>query len=282
MALIRYPGSKAKLWEDLQRFFPDEMRHSLWSTSSRWEYREPFFGSGEYGLRVLKHLDIRCRVWLNDIDPDLVCMWQSVHKDPVAMLKFVSRFKPSVDAFYQFKEQDGNGVGSIAERGFRKLALHRMSVSGFGFKSGGPIGGRSQTSSEYTVDCRWNPERIKVETMRLHKHMNKFEHLRITCGDFGEMVETAPIESFVYLDPPYYEKGPQLYKFPMTEADHARLASLLQDAKCQWVLSYDDHAEIRRLYDWAQFRELEVLYTNAVATGERPKNREVAIMRRSA
>jgi hypothetical protein len=27
---------------------------------------------------------------------------------------------------------------------------------------------------------------------------------------------------------------------------------------------------------------LEVLYTNAVATGERPKNREVAIMRRSA
>lgn len=277
MALIRYPGSKSKLMSRLIPMFPDEITQPLWSTS-RVEYREPFFGSGECGLKLLCTMDRDCVVWLNDVDPDLVCLWQSVKDDPGELNRLVGRFTPSVNAFFDFKERDGRDDSSRVERGFRKLALHRMSVSGFGYMSGGPIGGKSQGSSAYTVECRWSASRIKRTISQISRDFNVFKSLRITCLDFAEVIADAPEESFIYLDPPYYEKGNQLYKHGMTQVDHERLAELLRSARCKWVLSYDDHKEIRRLYDWCDFTELEITYSNATnAKTRRPKNSEVAI-----
>lgn len=277
MALIRYPGSKEKLARDLWRMFPDEMTRQLWSNAARWEYREPFFGAGAIGFKILEQLDRRCSVWLNDLDEDLVLLWRTVKENPKPLLRLITDFEPSVEKFYQFKADDGKRNGSDAQRGFRKLALHRMSVSGFGVMSGGPIGGRTQKSSAYTVGCRWNPERMKCDVTRLSNRLNKFASLRITCGDFAPLIENSTEETFVYLDPPYYEKGSQLYRYGMSEADHSRLSPLLESTNCRWVLSYDDHPRIRQLYHWAAFTDLHITYTNAVTASVRPKNREVAI-----
>ena len=278
MALIRYPGSKEKLVNDLWRLFPPEMKYELFSSNAKWEYREPFFGAGAVGFRVLQKLDNQCRVWLNDFDADLVCMWSAVHKQPKELSRLVLDFTPTTNAFYDFKARDGIEDCEPVERGFRKLALHRMSVSGFGVKSGGPIGGRNQEHPEYTVGCRWTPEKIKQDIWRLNAILNRFPDLRITCGDFEHLLISGDKKVFMYLDPPYYEKGGQLYKFNMTPKDHARLATALCECESHWVLSYDDHPEIRRLYKWATFKELHITYTNAVTReGVRPKNREVAI-----
>lgn len=282
MAIIRYPGSKEKLRKDLFRFFPSEMIHSIWAGTAAWEYREPFFGSGAIGLKVLGQLPPRSPVWLNDIDADLVCMWQAVQATPNELCRLVRAFKPSVDLFFEYKESDGRDDCSPAERGVRKLALHRMSYSGFGSKSGSPLGGKKQGSSKYSVDCRWNAERICLDVQKVHREFRKFHNLRFTCGDFMPLVETATATTFIYLDPPYFEKGDQLYKHPMDDGDHVRLAMRLHVTPATWVLSYDDHPRIRDLYSWAQFHDLFITYTNARARGERPKNREVAITRVSA
>jgi len=277
MALIRYPGSKDKLVSELSKLFPSEVLHPLWSSAKNWEYREPFFGAGAVGFRLLPHISKSCRVWLNDKDEDLVMLWRTVKDEPKPLCCHVTMFQPSVENFYDFKERDGKADASDSYRGFRKLALHRMSVSGFGVKSGGPIGGRHQNGSAYTVECRWNPERIKRDVMRLSKVLRRFESLRITCGDFAPLMEDAGEQCFVYLDPPYFAKGEQLYRHAMNDADHARLAAILRQATCQWVLSYDDHQRIRELYSWAEFSELLITYTNAVTSSRRPKNKEVAI-----
>lgn len=277
MALIRYPGSKEKLARDLWGMFPDSIIYPLYS--QRTEYREPFFGAGAIGFRILGELDRRCRVWLNDADEDLVLLWSSVKDSPNQLCRLVMDFTPTVDSFYDFKARDGVADCTDIERGFRKLALHRMSVSGFGVKSGGPIGGRSQLSSKYTVGCRWTPERIKRDIQRLSKRLNKFRLLKLTCGDFGRLVSTAGDDCFLYLDPPYYAKGRQLYRFSMEDACHERLSKLLQNTNARWVLSYDDHPRIRELYSWASFHEMHIVYTNAVTSGlKRPKNMEVAIV----
>lgn len=252
---------------------PYEARSHLWG----FEYREPLFGSGEIGFDILRRIHPSSRVWLNDLDPDLVCLWRSVHEGPAEFLSLVRAFKPTAEKFFEFKERDGQPEGTVADRGFRKLALHRMSVSGFGARSGGPIGGKSQANAKYTVECRWRPERIMAEANRLHHLMQGFERLRITCGDFEELLRGATEKTFVYLDPPYYAKGRQLYKHYFRHEDHERLAKSLRRSKCRWVLSYDDHPEIRRLYDWANFSDLFITYTNATVSGKRPKNREVAI-----
>ena len=82
----------------------------------------------------------------------------------------------------------------------------------------------------------------------------------------------------VYLDPPYYEKGDQLYKHKFTPQNHEDLAATLKAAEFDWAISYDDHHEIRRLYDGATVKRLEITYTNAVCTDPtRRKNHEVLI-----
>lgn len=277
MALIRYPGSKEKLSQQIWKLFPDCLQLRLWQSGVHTEYREPFFGAGAIGFKVLVTLGGRGSVWLNDIDEDLVCLWRSVKDEPHRLCRLITDFTPSVEAFYDFKERDGRGDCDPVERGFRKLALHRMSVSGFGAMSGGPIGGRTQQTSAYQVGCRWTPSTIKRDVFRLSRILRRFDNLRITCMDFEALLVNGGEDVFVYLDPPYYEKGGQLYKHSMTDADHARLAAALREAESHWVLSYDDHPRVRELYSWAKFTELEVTYMNAVTKGKRPKNKEVAI-----
>ena len=280
MSIFRYPGSKTKLIAAIMRHFPTSHQFPLWSSLDCLEYREPFFGAGVFGLWLMENvLHSRCPIWINDIDPGMAAAWKAVHESPFELIRHIQAFTPSVEAFYEFKKSDGQSCGSDAEDGFRKIALHRMSVSGFGAMSGGPIGGRTQLSSGYTVDCRWTPSRIKRDIIQVHRVMKRFRSLRITCEDFREMTETAHDRCFLYLDPPYYKKGSQLYKFNMSPNDHDSLSETLAKSPAQWVLSYDDHSEIRRLYSWATFHEMYVTYSNAVCReSKRPKNREVVIV----
>jgi DNA adenine methylase len=282
MALIRYPGSKEKLAEEIGDAFPAEILLPLVSSSARWEYREPFFGAGAVGFLSLEHLDPNVRVWLNDIDPGIVALWQSVLKSPVALCRMIQEFRPTKEAFYCFKDEDGRKDLPELERGFRKLALHRLSYSGLGAMAGGPIGGRIQKSN-YNVDCRWKPERMKRDIGILHRRLSRFQDIQITNGDFAPLIQDAPKKCFIYLDPPYYEKGGQLYKHSMSEVDHQRLHDLLAKCEAAWALSYDDHPEIRRLYSWAEFRDMHLTYTISNKKCEtRPKNREVVIVPKAA
>ena len=51
------------------------------------------------------------------------------------------------------------------------------------------------------------------------------------------------------MDPPYFEKAEDLYPMYFKDVDHARLAKYLsKQQKMKWLVSYDDTAEIRRLY----------------------------------
>ena len=277
MPLIRYPGSKAKLVDALSRLLPESMTHELWCATESFEYREPFFGSGAIGFRLMESLNRRSSIWINDIDGDLACLWQTVRDEPKELMRRVVDFTPSVDAFYEMKNRDNVLSGDSVDRGFRKLALHRMSMSGFGYMSGGPLGGRNQRS-DYNVNCRWNPTRLKMDIQRLHRSMKQFANFKITSLDFEKVIAGADGRTMIYCDPPYYQKGSQLYRFSMTDADHKRLARLLLYSRAMWLASYDDHLVIRQLYAGCCIESLRVTYTNAVQkAGRRPKNKEIAI-----
>jgi DNA adenine methylase len=278
MSLIRYPGAKEKLADTLLALFPARCVHRLWSHASPVEYREPFFGSGAIGLKILPQLPRTGRVWINDLDQDLASLWLSVRDHHRLLIDRIKAFTPSIEAFYEYKAMDGT-AGDVVDRGFRKLALHRMSVSGFGVKSGGPIGGRSQAGKLYTVECRWNPSRMRRDIVTIHGLFRSFDEVTITCGDFAPLFEDASSGAFIYADPPYYAKGGQLYKHNMTDADHVRLCQSANDSGADCVISYDDHPRIRDLYRTHEIHELRVTYSNAIQRGGiRPKNKEIGIV----
>jgi site-specific DNA-adenine methylase len=68
------------------------------------------------------------------------------------------------------------------------------------------------------------------------------------------ILDTKPtVELFpLFLDPPYFGRGNQLYPQKMTFAQHLELSRLLRNAR-SWVLTLDDNPTIRQLYSWACF-----------------------------
>lgn len=276
--LIRYPGGKGKLRKQIFKHFPYEMTCPLISQSVGWSYHEPFVGSGEMAFALMEDLPSNTKIFLSDIDYHLICLWQSVKNCPDELITKIRSFNPSADKFYEFKEQDGSQDMDPVRAGFQKLALHRMSYSGLGYMAGGPLGGRNQDNDLYRVDCRWNVNRICRNVLRIHNLMSKFDRLNIFTGSFDKNLSKMTSRSFAYLDPPYYVKGPELYKHSMDDDMHLKLRDLLMLSPGHWVLSYDDAPKVRELYSpYCGIADVYAAYSVHSGQKGKTKNREILI-----
>jgi len=279
-SVIRYPGSKAKLASTIRESMPRWLRHEHVVPPAGAMYVEPFFGSGAVGLEVLEHANKSVGVWLNDLDFGIYALWRAVLEVPDRLVEYVRDFTPTVEAFEDFKAEDGRSTGCVARDGFRKLALHRLSVSGFGAKSGGALGGKAQRRG-CTVGSRWNPDTIEHAIYNAHVTLRQFGDVRVTNLHVRDVLREVGRNCVVYLDPPYFVKGEQCYAHSMSEREHEEMAATLRGLRADWRLSYDDCSRVRELYAWASVGELEVRYTNAVTRGRRPTRREAVIAPRS-
>jgi DNA adenine methylase len=274
--MFRYPGGKgkSKLCNEIARRLTDQAEHT------GLQYREPFFGGGSVGLKFLSDNPGTKKIWINDKDIGISCLWTAVIRYHDDFKSRVHGFVPSVTAFRELRSELTTistlpkQCDEIVDIGFKKLAIHQISYSGLGTKSGGPLGGVEQ-KSKYKIDCRWSPDYICKKVDKLHSQFKTIEVQGDGCTnlDFSSLIEDTSCDSLLYLDPPYYVKGNDLYQCGFTSKDHERLASALKNTKHAWVLSYDDCHEIRELYKWAYIEPLNVNYSITALkdkkTGER-------------
>ena len=82
--------------------------------------------------------------------------------------------------------------------------------------------------------------------------------------------------SLVYLDPPYYGKGRDLYPNYYKPEDHDAIARVLHRRRGPWILTYDDCVEIRRLYKAQRILRSELSYS----AREVRRGREVVVFGR--
>jgi DNA adenine methylase len=255
--MLRYPGGKSKIKTPILNKL-----NYLFNKYPSHEYREPFFGGGSIGLELIKNSNI-FKIWINDIDKGISSIWNSIiffHND---LIHLVNSFIPTVDSFWEFKNYFLNlNDYAILEAGFRKIAIHQISYSGLGVKSGSPLGGSKQ-ESKYKIDCRWSPRKITKDIIEYNVLLNTKQ---LRCGycsnfDFEKLILDNKYNSIIYLDPPYFQKGNELYQFGLSNEDHIRLNNLLKETKHKWVLSYDDCEYIRNLYSWAKIEEMEMKAT---------------------
>ena len=274
MSFFRYPGGKGKLSEEI---IPYLKRMSF---KKNIEYREPFFGSGSIGLKYLEDFEIINKIWINDKDLGISSLWTAVINNKEDLKQMVRDFKPSVEEFYRIKKYFENDCSEGIECGFNKLAIHQISYSGLGLKSGSPLGGKNQ-NSEYKIDCRWSSDYICKKIDLASKILNrKLKNNCCNSCDFEELIKDED-DAVLYLDPPYYEKGNELYILGFKDEDHFRLMNLLKNCKHKWVLSYDDCDFIRYLYSWAKIINLNVKYT-IKNKKENNNKKEIVIINKSS
>lgn len=110
-----------------------------------------------------------------------------------------------------------------------------------------------------------DPERVRASVMEIHARLR---HTILEDLDWADLIGRydRPHTCF-YIDPPYYKVckvyGPGL---DFTPEDHARLAKRLRKVKGAFLLSLNDHPEVRELYTWARLREVSVKYSLGLNT----------------
>ena len=141
--LLLYPSGKAAIRSEITRAL------SIAADHDRLPYREPFLGGGVMTLHTLD-FDRADSIWLNDVDVGLVCFWKTVIECPDLLLARVESFVPSVEAWQVAKRacQKHDRIpcapDRIADLGFQKLVVQRLSHSGRGVQSGSVRGGNRQ------------------------------------------------------------------------------------------------------------------------------------------
>jgi DNA adenine methylase len=244
---FRYPGAKNKM-------LPLIMHHLDQIISGENHFIDLFVGGGSVLLEVAnKYPDIQ--LYANDKDYWISSFWSVIAGDDSkkldALLSMVE-VPPTLELFYKLRSEPARGEVECA---YRAIFFNRTTFSGI-FNSG-PIGGKSQ-KRKYTIDCRYNVEKIQKKILNCHKLLAG--RTNVTCLDFSQHPEFINTNYPVYLDPPYVKAGKALYAVFMEDEEHVQLSKLLSNRK-NWALSYDDHELVRSLYKDCNFYDTEGNYS---------------------
>ena len=98
--------------------------------------------------------------------------------------------------------------------------------------------------SEWKIDARFNKQTI---IGRLRKIKEFRDRIKISNWDGITLLKklekrSKPESYFVFLDPPYYQKGRSLYLNHYKNKDHEKLSRFLKKSSLKWVMTYDDVA----------------------------------------
>jgi len=61
-----------------------------------------------------------------------------------------------------------------------------------------------------------------------------------------------------YLDPPFYKKADDLYRYFFLLKDHKKLYKKLANYNNNWILSYDNTEEIKQIYSTSKLIKMHI------------------------
>ncbi len=216
---LRYPGGKTRAVQEIIKYFPPDVEMVC----------SPFLGGGSIELELVSR---GVEVFAYDIFNPVVDFWQGLLKNPKRLAQRVRKYYPLTRSrFYELQDTFAKVRGQ-EERAAVFFVLNRASFSGTTLS-----GGMSPGHPRFTERAINALERFEVD----HFHVAKL--------DFHESL-AKHAKDFLYLDPPYLLANPNLYGTrgdTHKGFDHAGLAKVLTH-RGDWILSYNDCAEIRDLY----------------------------------
>lgn len=251
---LRYPGSKAALVDYFTSVIDDNQLEGC-------HFYEPYAGGASMSLALLS-LDLVGRVTLMERDPLLYAFWRCATGDNDNLCREVSRMHVNMKewtACQKFLHPMALERYSLLTLAKACLFLNRANFSGI--LHAGPIGGMTQRS-EYTVDCRFNKERILGQIAAIKPIARRIRVLHGNAVSYlkQQRLRIAQEHSLVYIDPPYYQQGRKLYRFHYKDRQHQDLAAFLNAAPFSWVVSYDNHPFIKRTFHGQKIVPIKINY----------------------
>ncbi len=252
---LRYPGGKGKLAP-----FMGLMINKM--NIINGTYIEPFAGGAGVALMLLMEGYVDDIV-INDYDKAIYSVWRAIISESENLVDRILDTPVNIDEWKKQKEiyVEQNKKYSL-DLAFATFFLNRTNRSGI--LTGGPIGGFEQTGN-YGIDARYNAEKLAERIRAIAKYK---KHIKVYNKEIVSFIENVlpnyGQNSLTYFDPPYFNKGPELYKNFFDKEDHAKIAQLiLNGVPGNWIITYDDTPEIIELYKQQCIRRYDLNYSAA-------------------
>ncbi len=231
---LAYIGGKSKLSKTIIEMMPEHKAYCEVFAGAAWV----FFRKDPSKYEVI-----------NDLDGDLVCFYRVLQNHLEEFLRQFKWLLSSRQWFEDFKRQQAAGGLTDIQRAARYYYLQRLCFAG-------RVRGRTYGTAPMS--------RPRINLLRIEEELSEV-HLRLV----GVTVEHLPYPDFIirydcentlfYLDPPYY-KAP-FYEHNLELADYEQMAELLGGIKSFFILSINDHNEMRRVFKNFSVRPVSLKYT---------------------
>lgn len=252
---LRYPGGKTKLYPYIKQIIDLNNLHGT--------YIEPFAGGAGLALKLLLNNDVN-RIVINDSDPAIYAFWHSVLYDTVELCDFVQNVDISVETWNRMRDiyfnQDGH---SLVEIGKATLFLNRVNRSGV--LKGGLIGGKAQ-DGEYKMDVRFNRDSLIKKIEMISAEEQRIDVYNLDVYDFlSPTILKHYYKTFINFDPPYVQKGGQLYMDYFSADDHKKLKESISKLNRKWIVTYDICELTEKLYADYRGGIIDITYSSNTA-----------------
>ena len=248
---FRYPGGKtrlaSKLLEAIEKNFEQNEKIIL---------VEPYAGGAGASLALLfaGHVE---KIVINDLNKSIYTFWKIAVSDTDYLINKIKRTEITTE---EWKKQKTIYTYTTSKQklAFATLFLNRTNRSGI--MNSGPIGGMNQ-SGQWKLNARFTKKTIIKKLEKIKKFKNKIKVSNLDGIKFLRKLEQQKNakQHFIFLDPPYFQKGQSLYLNHYNEKDHEKLSEFLKKSSFKrWVMTYDDVPYINSLYAKMRIRNFSI------------------------
>ncbi len=225
---LKWPGGKRLM---VKKILPQIPPHRV--------YVEPFVGAGHvYWAKEPSEVEV-----INDLDPELMKWYQDLKKRS----RFSCNMTPNKEKFHKIREKP------------RPLSfcdyLHLLKFS---------YGGKKRTFSQSIAkNCLTQNDLSLCTVNKLAGNFDEFRdrlrYTRILKQDYRKILKKFDgSDTFFYLDPPFHE---MLCPYVSCDVNPQQLANAVRTLKGKWLLSYNDHPDVRAAFKGYKIEKVRTKYS---------------------
>jgi DNA adenine methylase len=230
---LAYIGGKNRLAAKIIRLLPE---HTA--------YVEPFAG----GAQVFFHKTPSKVEVLNDLDGEIVNLLRVLQWHHEELIRYLAYTVASRCWFDLLAKTDPATLTDIQRAG-RFFYLQKNCFGGLVVKQ--------HYHYVVTQAPNFNPQRLPTVIAKAHQRLQR---VQIESLPYQQVLERydRPATCF-YMDPPYWRR--KFYRHNFSDEDFAELERRLHKIRGRFLLSLDDHHEVRKLFGGWRITPIRIVYT---------------------
>lgn len=183
--VVKWIGGKKRLLKYILPLLPDNIT----------SYCEPFIGGGAVLFALCPE-----KAYINDINPELITVYNVVKNDVESLIKELSTYKSSKDFYYNMRQldRDANTYNSLTDvqKAARVIYLNKTCFNGlYRVNSKGYF--NAAFGGYIDIDV------VNEKVLRAVSNYLNDATTYISVGDYKKVLDNISTDTFVYLDPPY-------------------------------------------------------------------------------